>query len=239
MTFDIWGRVPSQPSVSDEGCLLLLDQGGEGDAGGICAVVKAAVACGNLLFHRHQELQQQQVRPVEIAASPTAPDHHEHAVRRDVSRLLSDLLDRVCSEPRVAAHFTAREMVVGAGGLLDNAFAKAEPALVAARDVLHAIVADSEARGLVSEADKQAKAAEATKLSRMNFASPLPPSSRCSHQSRRPSLRPLAHGSAPPPCLLLPPLPLSPLPVKRFFCSFEQWLICAVVAVAAAPRARL
>jgi hypothetical protein len=137
-------------------------------------VVKAAVACGHLLFQRHQELQQQSVRPVYIAAPPTAPDRNEHAAGRDVSRLLSDMLDTVCREPRVAAHFTAREMVVGAGGLLDNAFARAEPALVAARDVLHAIVCDAEARGWVVEADRQAKAAEAAKLSRTNFASPPP-----------------------------------------------------------------
>ncbi len=160
-----------------------MEQGGEGEAGGVYAVVKAAVACGHLLQHRHREKQMlllQEQQRLEVTPSPVLSKDgetcHVQFVAHDVSQLMSEMLDTVCADLQAVTYFTMREMVAGEDGLLDDAFARAEAPLVTADAVLRALVRNAEALGLKSASEAAAKAAAAAKLAKTNIAF-APPSS--------------------------------------------------------------
>jgi hypothetical protein len=174
---------------SDEGCLLLLAEGGEGDNGGVQAVVKAAIACGHLLYNRHlhqqqqQQQQQQQYKQLHRDQSQVAPAFARPEITSDahdvpqpvVARILSEIVDAVCTDALVLSHCFARDVLVGKGGIMEMAFSEVEEALVEACDVVDKMVSDAEARGLVSAESAAAAAAAAAEHSRTNIACASPP----------------------------------------------------------------
>jgi hypothetical protein len=89
---------------------------------------------------------------------------------------MSDIIATVCADSEAVTHFFMREMVTGEGGLLEKSFCRAEMALVAADDVLQAIVCAAVELGLQSEEAAAAIAAEAAKRAKTNFVFPAPSS---------------------------------------------------------------
>lgn len=169
--------------TSDEGCLLLLAQGGDGEESGICAVVRAAVACGHMLQNRHREKQQRIQQRLDHSHKDAPPPHprpprddsRDGDVGSHVSHVMSKILDSVCRDSSVLVHSMMHDIVAGRGGLLDDAFGKVEEALVQSCCVIEDIVREAERQVLASEADAAAAAEAAAKQATTNAACPAPP----------------------------------------------------------------